>query len=116
MNNFIFIPAYLFVMTLTYGYRFAATQLIMDHPGDPTYASHTAAVANWMLFFSYVVLALLAYFKGKANDKKYLGFFPLIAAVFDCVLVFIPFVPTVLNLVTLIMALIEKPKTSREAS
>lgn len=100
-------------MTLTYCYRFAATSVFLDSGNmeDTT----PMAVANWLLFFSYMLMAYLAYRKGKPNDKAYLGCFPVIAAVFDLVLVFIPFVPTVLNLITLIMGLIEKPKAVQTA-
>lgn len=113
MNNIIFILSYLSIMTLTYCYRFAAASVVMDS-GDVN-STTPIAVANWLLFFSYMLMAFIAYRKGKPNDKGYLGCFPIIAAVFDLVLVFIPFVPTILNLITLIMGLSEKPKDAQAA-
>lgn len=67
------------------------------------------------MIVTYLLMILVAYFRGKAIEKKYITIFPVIAGLFDIVLVFIPFVPTIMNILTLILGCINdnKPKEIR---
>lgn len=71
----------------------------------PEQISNVAVGINVMLFLNYVILAIITYFRGKKIDKKYLIAFPLIGGFFDMVLVFIPLVPTIMNILALVLGL-----------
>lgn len=64
-----------------------------------------ADVVNWILLFNYVILIFIANSRGKIIEKRYLVAFPVIGGFFDILLVFIPMIPTVMNILALVIGL-----------
>jgi hypothetical protein len=56
-----------------------------------------------MLVICFFLMAVIAYYRGHRIGKPWLIALPIIAAVFDIVLVIVPFVPTVLHVLTLVL-------------
>jgi hypothetical protein len=56
-----------------------------------------------IMTINYLLLIFVAFLRSRRVKKPYLIVFPIIAAVFDIILMFIPFVPTVMNIVALIV-------------
>lgn len=69
------------------------------------------SVMNWLMVICYAVMILITYRRAKAIGKSYTVVFPVLAAIFDLILIFIPFVPTVLNIITIILL---KPSSDKE--
>ena len=53
----------------------------------------------------YVVMALACFYRGKRTDKKWLVVFPVLGGLFDMFFGIIPFVPSVLNIVALVVGI-----------
>lgn len=100
-----FVILYLIVMIFTYFWRFAGFGAVVDENATAESIKDAASVTNWLLFFNYVLLVVIAYFRGKKIDKKYLAALPVIGGLFDLVLAFIPFVPTIMNILALVLGL-----------
>ena len=100
-NTVVFMLTYLFVMLLTYVWRFGGFSAGMSGEVD---AGNAANVVTWCLLVNYVILSLIVYARGKAIDKKYIVTFPVVAGFFDVILAFIPLVPTVMNIITIVTA------------
>ncbi len=120
-----FVILYLIVMLFTYLWRMAVIGGVMDSGTTAEDVKNMASVVNWLLFFNYVILALIANSRGKKIDKRYLVAFPLIGGFFDLILGFIPLVPTIMNILALVMGLsegkqevkvvyVEKPSTETQ--
>ena len=93
---------YLIVMIPTYLWRYAFGASVISAAGESEVAELSGAM-NICFLINYAILIFLAYRRSKKVNKSILPLFPVIAAIFDIVLVFIPFVPTVFNLMALIM-------------
>ena len=62
----------------------------------------------------YVWMAGASWVRGAANGSKWAVALPLTAGVFDVVLAFVPFVPTVLNIIALVVGVRNgRPSTAR---
>lgn len=91
-------------MVLTYLWRFAFFGAAFEGGADADIEGMGSTVTILMLL-SYAIMAWVAYSRGKAIGKGYLAAFPIVGAVFDIVLVFIPFVPTVMNIITIVLGM-----------
>lgn len=76
-----------------------------------TYLCSYLIVGKLIVAFCYIVLALLAFFRGKFVKRRYLFIFPLCGMTAD--LFFLPIIPTVFNLTTLFLGL--NPKKNKES-
>lgn len=103
MKTPLFVVLYLVIMMFTYLWRYVVLGAPVN--ATPEQIKNVTLGINIILFLNYVILAIIAYFRGKKIDKKYLVSFPLIGGFFDLVLVFIPLVPTIMNILTLVMGL-----------
>lgn len=110
MHIIIFILLFFIAAIPTYVIRYLGFAVIISDTTVES-ASEIGDAVNIMLLVCYVAMMLIAYFRGRKIGKGYLASFPVIAGVFDIVLVFIPFVPTVMMLLTLILGCIQPPKT-----
>jgi hypothetical protein len=102
MSNTKFLIIYLIFMTLTYLWRFAFIGGSFDAGAD---IESMGSAMNFLMFFSYIVMAYVAYSRGKEIGKGYLVSFPIVGAVFDLILIFVPFVPTVMNIITIVIGM-----------
>lgn len=100
-----FVILYLIVMLFTYLWRAVVVGGAFDSNTTVEDVKNVAAVVNWLLFFNYVILALIANSRGKKIEKRYLVAFPVIGCFFDMILTFIPLVPTIMNILALVMGL-----------
>lgn len=60
---------------------------------------------NITFLICYSVMILLTYKRGKLIDKNYIVVFPIIGALFDIILAFVPFIPTVMNVIVYVMGM-----------
>lgn len=113
LNPVVFVGAYLAFMIPTY---------VLPYFGSNSVAARvaTAAVAAaagvrqplFVPFYLHLIclaaLCVLAYTRGSVVDKKWLLIFPFLAMVFDLtpVLAWIPLVPTVMHLLTIILGVV----------
>lgn len=107
MNSGIFCVIYLIVMFFTYIWRYLifGVPSIAVNTGAPQEDVITTIMSfiNWALFINYLLLILTAYYRGAKTNRKYIATFPLIGAFFDIILPFIPLVPTIMNILTLVI-------------
>jgi hypothetical protein len=102
MSNTKFLIIYLIFMVLTYLWRFAFVGAAFEDGADIEGMGNTM---NVLMFLSYAIMAYVAYSRGKAIGKGYLIAFPIVGAVFDLILIFIPFVPTIMNIITIVLGM-----------
>ena len=109
MSNTKFLIIYLIFMTLTYLWRFAFIGAAIDDGANveemEAFVEDMGGAMNFLMFFSYAVMSYVAYSRGKEIGKSYLVSFPIVGAVFDLILIFVPFVPTIMNIVTIILGM-----------
>ncbi|MBC6907085.1 hypothetical protein DWB84_16700 [Saccharophagus sp. K07] len=113
MSNVKFLILYIILMVPTYFWRFGLIGSAMDGGDDFENLNNTAMV---LLLISYVGMAVVSYFRGKGSGKKYLFAFPVVGGVFDLILVFIPFVPTVMNIITIVMGMSDDKESAGDTS
>ena len=111
MSNTKFLIIYLIFMTLTYLWRFAFVGASFDEGAD---VEGMGSAMNILMFMSYVVMAYVAYSRGKSIEKGYLVAFPIVGAVFDLILIFVPFVPTIMNIVTIVLGVPDDKHSSEK--
>jgi len=93
-------------------WRFAAFSVLMDESSAGGRGEYVGAATIILMTGSYVVLALISFIRGHRIGKPWLVAFPIIGGIFDVVLVIVPFVPTVMHLLTLILGSIT-PEASK---
>jgi len=109
MHIALFVVLFLFAMYPTYVIRYAAIGAVFDHDGPIGDAvSVVGSSADILLIMCYIVMAVIAFLRGRSNNRKWIAAFPVIAAVFDTVLVFVPFVPTVMMILTIVFGCLPK--------
>jgi CDP-diglyceride synthetase len=113
MSNVKFLILYIILMVPTYFWRFVLIGSAMDGGDDFERLTDTVMV---LFLLSYVGMALVSYFRGKQSGKKYLFAFPIVGAVFDLILIFIPFAPTVMNIITIVMGMSDTKEVDEEPS
>lgn len=98
MKTATFMLSYIFTAIFTYIWRpaFIANSLQSHSTGD-------TGTLYVILFINYAILILIGYERGKGTNKNYLWAFPTVGAIFDIILGFIPFVPSAMNVTTLIL-------------
>ena len=111
-NGIFFVLTYIVFMIPTY---------ILPFFGSNSSVINTLGVASgggfnplmWLHLGVMAVLVVVTWFRGSLVDKKWLVVFPVLAMAFDFVpgLSFIPFVPTVMHLLAIIMGVAAKPAT-----
>ena len=111
-NGIVYTLLYLFFMFLTYVWRLSVFSAAQN--GNVNIEDMTDFV-NEALLINYIFLFAIAYYRGKAIDKKNIVIFPLIAGLFDIVLAFIPLVPTVMNIAAIIIGAQSKNNSKNEA-
>ena len=109
MNLFVFVGTYLLFMIPTYVVRFAVFGSALEG-AETSQIEATANAANITLAICLALLVLIAILRGRRIGKPWLVIFPVIALVFDLLLVFIPFVPTVMHILALVLGSIEDQK------
>ena len=103
-NAPVFVILYILFMIPTYYLPYVGSNSAVI---GATAAAADAGVlpAFWMHLGSLLVLIVITFFRGSLVDKKWLVIFPILATVFDLVpgLNLIPFIPTVMHLLAIIM-------------
>lgn len=113
MSNVKFLILYIILMVPTYFWRFGLIGSVMEGGDDFESRNSTVMV---LLLISYVGMAIVAYSRGKKSGKKYLFAFPIVGGVFDLILLFIPFVPTVMNIITIVMGMSDDKEAAGDTS
>lgn len=111
MSNIKFLILYIILMVPTYFWRFGLIGSAMDGGDDFENLNNTVMV---LLLISYVGLAVASYFRGKESGRRYLFAFPVVGGVFDLILVFIPLVPTVMNIITIVLGVSDVKETDND--
>ena len=104
MKTGAFLGWYLFLMVLTYLCRWV---VIAALPED---SSTILWLPSAVLAVIYVAMCRITYKRSKTIEKSWLITFPLVGAIFDVSLVFIPLVPTVMNILGLVFGMITPKK------
>jgi uncharacterized membrane protein YhaH (DUF805 family) len=60
----------------------------------------------FLMLVSYIAMIIISHKRGKDIGKSFLIAFPIVAAIFDLILSFVPFVPTIFNILTIVLGLI----------
>jgi len=95
-------------MVPTYFWRFGLIGPAMEGAGHFDELNSTVMI---LLLISYLGMAYVSYLRGKESGKGYIFAFPIVGGVFDLILVFVPFVPTVMNIITIVLGM-SSPKGS----
>ena len=99
-----FLGAYLVLMVLTYVCRWVLMGIL------PEDSSIILWLPTVVLALIYVLMCRITYKRGQTIEKTWLITFPLVGAIFDVILVFIPLVPTVMNILGLVFGMISPKK------
>ncbi len=103
-NAVVFVIVYVLFMLPTYFLPyFGSNSAVIGALGQVADAGINPAF--WLHLGALVVLIVITWFRGVLIDKKWLIIFPILATVFDLVPVLsvIPFVPTVMHLLAIIL-------------
>ncbi|WP_420723557.1 hypothetical protein [Hwanghaeella sp. LZ110] len=111
MNIFAFLLTYIIFMIPTYLIRFAAFSAAVQSTNSEQDISNIGNAASLMMIACFLILALIAFFRGRRIEKPWLAAFPIVAGVFDVVLFFIPVVPTAMHILTIVLGCISKPNS-----
>ena len=104
-GKFLFI--YILFMLPTYIWRwiFAAGAVgaaMSERAGADASIDSMATATYVLLSISYVIMIFVSYRRGVANNRKFLIAFPIVGGFFDIVLGFIPFIPTIFNVLAIV--------------
>lgn len=105
MSSAKFLTIYLIAMVFTYLWRIFYFSAAFEDGADIDSLANTVLI---LMLISYAVMSYVAYQRGKAIDKGHLVAFPIVGAVFDIILAFVPFVPTVMNIITIVIGMPDK--------
>ncbi|WP_159084640.1 hypothetical protein [Dongshaea marina] len=94
-----FILLYIIPMLFTYVVRWVAFGLSADTGFQD--GPNVGGITIWLIVL-YAIMIFATHSRGKANDRSWLIVLPIIGALFDILLGFIPLVPTVMNILVLI--------------
>jgi hypothetical protein len=100
-----FLTFFLIAMVPTYIYRWIFVAGAIATGGNN--ASAMGSTATILLVISYAVMIYVSYKRGLVNDRKFLVAFPVAGAVFDILLGFIPFIPTLFNILTIVFGVMK---------
>ena len=93
-----FATIFVIAMVPTYLLRLAVLKLAFD--GSDSLMAQTDAM-HWIFGLCYLFMVGITKKRGDAVNKPYAVVFPILSGIFDIILIHIPFVPTLLNLITL---------------
>ena len=108
MNGFFFLVFYLLFMVPTYLLRYAYFSLALTD--ESIIADEASMELHILLVLFYLVMAGVTYMRGKTVGKPYLVAFPIVGGFFDVVLPIVILVPTVMNIITIVLAMIPQQK------
>lgn len=98
-----FATIFIIAMIPTYLLRGSYLFNSFQNLGDLAAISSQGDAMNWLMVLCYIIMVGITYKRSKSLDKSYLTVFPVLSGIFDIVLIFIPLVPTLLNILTLIL-------------
>jgi hypothetical protein len=108
MSSTKFLAIYLAAMVPTYIYRWIfVAGAIADASTGGNNASAMGSTATILLAISYAAMIYVSHKRGATNDRKFLVAFPVAGAVFDIFLGFIPFIPTLFNILAIIFGVMK---------
>lgn len=108
MSAMKFLTIYLIAMFPTYIYRwFFVAGAIADASAGGNNASALGSTATILLAISYAAMIYVSHKRGSTNDRKFLVAFPVAGAVFDIFLGFIPFIPTLFNILAIVFGMMK---------
>ena len=110
LGMIVFLLLFLVPAGLTY---FSGLLLGAAAIGEET-AGDAGAIRNTFLGFCYAVMIVACWIRGRAVERTWLVALPIVAAVFDIFLAFIPFVPTLLNIAVLATGIPPARQTATE--
>lgn len=100
MNGLFFFILYMLLMVPTYVVRMA----MFGTQGD----EHQ--ISQYVLIVFYGVMTLVCYWRGLSNGYgKILVLCPIVGVIFDLLIVSIHFVPSIMNVLALIIGIVKKP-------
>lgn len=129
MSSTKFLTVFLIAMIPTYLYRwifFAGNVAAFTNPAmsgrTQEFINEMEVIFYLLMLGSYIAMTFVSYKRGLESGKGFLFAFPIVAAVFDLILVIVPFVPTIFNILTIIFGLIDgttkveldSPKTNND--
>ena len=97
-NMILFLLLFLIPASLTY---LSVWLLVFVGLDDASTGGEALNIRIIYLGICYAIMTLACYIRGLANGRTWLVAFPIVGCVFDMFLVFIPFVPSVMNIAVL---------------
>lgn len=104
MSSTRFLVIYLLIMTSTYMWRWVYFAVSIKD------LSANAGLLHSIMFTSYLGMTYVSYLRGEVVGKKYLPAFPIVGGLFDLIIVYVPFVPTIMNIITIVLALTDNER------
>jgi hypothetical protein len=96
--SIIFILAMLPTYLLRGAYFYSSFALI-----DINIINANGDAMNLLMAVCYVIMISVTYSRAKSLSKGYITVLPILSAIFDMILLFIPLVPTILNVITILL-------------
>jgi uncharacterized membrane protein YhaH (DUF805 family) len=100
------IPTYIYRWIFFAGNVAAFTNPAMRGRANQGFLDSMELMFYFLMLVSYITMIYVSYKRGEDIGKSFLIAFPIVAAVFDLILDFVPFVPTIFNILTIVFALI----------
>ena len=105
-----FVCLYIIPMLLTYTVRWVAFSLSADTGFQD--GPNVGGIFIWLVIL-YSIMIFATVRRARANHKGWMVVLPIIGAVFDIFLGFVPLIPTIMNILVLIFGCME-PQSPRE--
>jgi len=115
MNLAVFLILYMLFMIPTYLIRFAVFGAAFDNASRGLETDGIGGAGTFMFLICFAVMGVVAFFRGRRIGKPWLVVFPVVAGVFDIVLVFIPFIPTVMHVLAIVLGAIVSQEGGKSA-
>ncbi len=97
----LFLLLFLLPASFTYFSGLLLGVAMMSEQGVTGVRTTFLAICYAILAICYAIMVIACWIRGRQVDRKWLLAFPIVGGVFDMFLIFIPFVPSIMNIAVL---------------
>ena len=99
------VVVFLLLFLVPAAFTYLSGMLLIGAVVDESTTEDAGAIRITYLAICYAIMTVACVLRGKATDRKWLAIFPVLGGLFDMFFGIIPFVPSVLNVVALVVGI-----------
>ncbi len=99
------IGVFLLLFLVPAAFTYLSGMLLVVAIVDDSTIGDAGTIRITYLAICYAIMAIACYLRGKATDRRWLTLFPVLGGLFDMFFGIIPFVPSVMNVVALVVGI-----------